>query len=121
MLFDYNQQKAFLSTLQVDDLGHLAIRAKNGMGTLEHYMIIETIAGKSAILTWGPVGVDLPCMVDKFSMSYHVENYKESILSKEITRFINDPKREITEAEVITVDEAMQALPTAEVYHNSLS
>lgn len=119
MIFDYSAQRMFAQQLQLDDIGHFAIRCKALDGT-ECYMLMETVMGKTAMFTWGPMMPDAPMLVDKFNLTYKILKYKESIISKEITRFINDPQHKIYDIEVIGISEALTLMPTTEMYLESI-
>ena len=120
MIFDYSAQRTFTQQLQLDDIGHFAIRCLCLDGT-ERYMTAETIMGKTAMFTFGPIIPDAPSLLDKFNLSYKILKYKEALIAKEITRFINDPQSKIYDIEIIDLPVALAVMPTFEVYKESLS
>jgi len=120
MVFDYNIQPRFTSQLQVDDIGHVALRCISPTGVV-YYMVIETIMGRTAIIKAGPILDDCPHLVEKFNMSYITMKYNEAHIAKEITRYINNPMAGITDIEEVSIQEAIAALPSGDVYLNSIS
>ena len=111
MIFNYNQQKVFMSSLEVEDPGNTALRIENVEG-FDYYIIIKTIMGKTSIFKFGPIMSDVDLFINGFSSSYVKMNYKEKTINKAISQFINDPyKGMISNIEVLTHDDVINTFP----------
>ena len=111
MIFDYKKEEVFTKTVDVVDCGNFALRATNETGMHEYYIIVKTIMGKTAILRFGPIVPDLPILCADFELTHKIIEYKENSINKEISKYINDPKKEISEVNVIEDFEAYKMLP----------
>lgn len=110
MVFEYSVQKTFNESIDVADIGNTALKCISGKHD-EYYIILKTVLGKVSILTFGPVCPDLEVLINDFSVSYKKIDYKETAVFKEVNKFINDFRKEITSVEEITEYEAWQAFP----------
>ena len=110
MIFEYSVQKTFNETIDVTDIGNTALRCQ-GVKLDFYYIILKTIMGKTHILKFGPVVPDMDIIFNDFSVSYKKIDYKENLIEKEVDKFINDYKKEITLVEEITEYEAWQDFP----------
>ena len=110
MIFEYSIQKTFNEAIDVVDIGNTALRCV-GSKLDEYYMILKTVMGKVSIMKFGPIVSDLEVLMNDFEVSYKKIDYKENLISKEVNKFINDFKKEITQVEEITEYEAWQAFP----------
>ena len=77
----------------------------------DYFIITKTTFGKTSILKFGPVCPDLDVLLNDFSVSYKKIDYRESVLFKEIDKFINDSKKEIETVEELTELEVWQSFP----------
>lgn len=109
MTFDFDKESIFTQQLEILDPGNCAIRCISGM--YEYYLIIRTIFGRTYSFKYGPIIVDIGSVDGGFAFAYSVFDYKESKIQKEITKLLQDDKKNITEAEVITVEEALNSFP----------
>ena len=110
MIFEYSVQKTFNESIDVVDIGNTALRCQ-GAKLDFYYIILKTVMGKTSILKFGPVMPDIDVLFNDFTVSYKKIDYKENIIEKEVTKFINDYKKEITLVEEITEYEAWQDFP----------
>lgn len=110
MVLEYSIQKTFNETIDITDIGNTALKCI-GSTHDEYYIILKTIMGKVSILKFGPVCPDLEVLINDFSVNYKKIDYKETTIFKEIDKFINDFRKEITSVEEITEYEAWQAFP----------
>lgn len=111
MIFEFSIQKTFNQSIDVVDMGNTALRCTNTKLD-EYYLIVKTIMGKTHFLKFGPVCSDLDVLLNDFSVSYKKVDYKETVIYKEIDKFINDFKKEIDKVEEITEYEALKAFPS---------
>jgi hypothetical protein len=110
MIFEYSVQKTFNESIDVVDIGNTALRC-HGSKLDFYYIILKTILGKVHIMKFGPVMPDIDVLFSDFSVSYKKIDYKESLIEKEVDKFINDYKKEITLVEEISEYEAWQDFP----------
>ena len=110
MVFEYSVQRTFNEAIDVVDIGNTALKCV-GSKLDEYYIILKTIMGKVSILKFGPVCPDLEVLINDFSVSYKKIDYKEMAIFKEVDKFINDFRKEITSVEEVTEHEAWQAFP----------
>jgi hypothetical protein len=103
-------QKTFNESIDVVDIGNTALRC-HGSKMDFYYIILKTIMGKTHIMKFGPVMPDIDMLFNDFSVSYKKIDYKENLIEKEVDKFINDYKKEITLVEEITEYEAWQDFP----------
>lgn len=111
MVFEYSVQRTFNEAIDVVDIGNTALKCV-GSKLDEYYIILKTIMGKVSILKFGPVCPDIDVLINDFSVSYKKIDYKEMAIFKEVDKFINDFRKEITSVEEVTEYEAWQAFPT---------
>ena len=96
MVFEFSVQKTFEQSIDIVDIGDTALRCTN-KNMDNYYMIIKTNLGKVGIIKYGPVCPDIEALLNDFSVSYKKIDYKESMIRKEIDKFINDFKQPITD------------------------
>ena len=113
MVFEYSVQRTFNESIDVVDIGNTALRC-HGAKMDFYYIILKTIMGKTSILKFGPVVPDINELFNDFSVSYKKIDYKEAAISKEVDKFINDFRKEITLVEEITEYEAWQDFPAVQ-------
>lgn len=119
MIFEYDQQPIFMKNIQVEDIGNVALRCTNEKGK-EYYIIVKTYLGKTALLKFGPVYSDINVLVENMDLSFKKFDFKEYTIEREIDKFINDSKAVINTVELISENEALATMPTAESFLNSL-
>lgn len=110
MVFEYSVKRTFSESIDVVDIGNTALKCI-GSKLDEYYIIIKTVFGKVSILKFGPVLTDADVLLEDFSINYKKIDYKENLISREVDKFINDYKKEITNVEEITEYEAWEAFP----------
>ena len=110
MIFEYAVQKTFNETIDVVDIGNTALRC-HGKKLDFYYIILKTVMGKTHIIKFGPIIPDLEVLFPDFSVNYKKIDYKENLIEKEVDKFINDYKKEITLVEEVTEFEAWQDFP----------
>lgn len=110
MTFEYSVQKTFNETIDLVDIGNVSLKCVSGRG-LDYYIRIKTVLGKVHLIKFGPVCPDLCMLLEDFSVAYKKFDFKEATICKEIDRFINDYKKEITSVEEITEYELWESFP----------
>lgn len=112
-ILDFCPQKVFTQSLEIDDIGNFALKCLDP-NFLEYYICVQTVAGKAYILKFGPLLPDLDAITEDFYLSSKVIDYKEQKIEKDITIYINEPKKNITQIELVKTEEVLQNIPTAE-------
>lgn len=115
MIFEYSVQRTFNESIDVPDIGNMALRCTS-RNVYDFFIITKTVMGKTNILKFGPVCSDLEALMEDFSVVYKKIDYKESSIFKEVDRFINDYKKDIDEVLEITEYEAWQQFPPIKQY-----
>ena len=114
-LFNFDLQKTYAQSVEVEDLGNCALRCSN-QDFVEFYLTTQTVMGKTYVLKFGPILPDLAIPADDFALTYKKFDYKESLIEKEINQFINDGRRKINLIEIIPIEDALEAIPAAEAF-----
>ena len=103
MKFDYLQRVTVDAQLDVEDIGQCVILSRNDLGE-EWYLLIRTELGFTEVLEYGPAVPDLTILPFAVNMSYNRFEYNQGKIERTIDRFLNNPKRLITQAEVTDVE-----------------
>ena len=119
MIFEFSVQKTFNQSIDIVDAGNTALVCTNNK--LEnYYLITKTVLGKTSILKFGPIWPDLDVLVNDFSVQYKKIDYKESLIHKEIDKFINDFKKDINSIEEATEYEVWEDFPDIKQYFENV-
>lgn len=110
MTFEYAVQKTFNETIDLVDIGNVSLKCTSTLG-IEYYIRIKTVLGKVHLIKFGPVCSDLESLFNDFNVAYKKFDFKESVICKEIDKFINDYKKGITSVEEITEYELWENFP----------
>lgn len=94
---NYLPESSFLASVEVDDVGEVALILYNDVGQ-EWYLLHTTHLGWTKTYTFGPLLPDDDTLrLKSFSFQYSEIEYSESKLVKNLERFIQDPKKMITQ------------------------
>ena len=104
MTFDYLERVVVDGQLEVEDIGQCAIQANNDLGE-EYYLITKTELGWTELLDYGPFVPDLELLPINYNIKYSRIEYNQSKIERAIDKFLNDPKRCITQAKVVCIEE----------------
>lgn len=110
MIIDYSVTKSFDQSIDIVDAGNTCLKCTNSE-FCEYYYMTKSIAGRVYILKFGPVLPDLGELCGGFAVDYYYMNYNDKKLAKDISLFINDSKKGITEVEAIEPEEGLAVLP----------
>ena len=102
MIFEYAAHKTFLGAIDVVDIGNTCLKCTCDSTGAEWFIVTKTRMGKVSILAFGPTLQDPTIMPDGFSATFSVIDYKEGLIKKNISSFINDPKKDIGSVENIS-------------------
>ena len=99
MTFEYMQRVVVEANLEVDNVGDCVLQANNDFGN-EYYLLIKTELGWSEVLEYGPCMPDIQLLPLDYNISYSRFEYNQGKLERIIDKFLNNPKRLITQARV---------------------
>jgi len=114
-IFEFDLQKTYAQAISVEDIGNCAIRCTNP-SMEDYYIVTQTSLGKTYILKFGPLTPDVDELSEDFELTYKKVDYKETTIKLEITKLINDGRKKINQAELISLDDALNAIPTADQF-----
>ena len=103
MTFEYLQRVVVDAELNVDDIGQCVILGRNDIGE-ESYLIIRTEMGWTEQISIGPVCPDIEILPFNVAILYIRYEYNQGKIERAIDKFLNDPKKMISQAEVVTFD-----------------
>ena len=103
--FEFNLQPCPMSILDIDNICQCAVEARNEEGEF-YYLMIRTILGYSTVFKCGPVVPDVYFLPSGFETSLVRLDCDEDKLYKLIDKWLNDRFKKLTEAKVITFEEA---------------
>lgn len=107
--FDYKISTVVEKQLEVDSIGECSIIAVDNVGK-EYYLIIHTGYGMTQIIEYGPIIPDIEELPNYVSYTYKMIEYDEYKLEKIIDAFLNNSKRAIESAEVISFEQAKESI-----------
>lgn len=106
--FEYLYTMEATGHFDIDNIGNFAISCFNDIFE-EYLLIVKTTQGWTQILSYGPeykgdIHYDI-CM-DTKDCKYDCIEFSSQKISSIVNRYINDPKKKITQVEVIDIKEA---------------
>lgn len=104
MTFDFFKVVSSLDSINIDDIGNVCLVCSNDE-SLQWYLRIKTDLGWCEVEQFGPLKIDSNRLDMSFVLSYQPFEFSEHRLIKTIKDFLNNDKREITCAEIITPEE----------------
>ena len=102
--FKYLYVPTAMDSIEIEDLGNVYLRASNDDAD-EWYMSVKTSLGWVEIKQFGPLKIDEEGFNFFFNFLYQKFEYSEKRLYKIIDEFINNSKKAITIAEVISKED----------------
>lgn len=109
MTFDYLERVVVEGQLEVDDIGQCVIQANNDLGE-DFYLIVKTELGWTELLEYGPCVPDLTQLPMNYNIKYTRFEYNQGKIERAIDKFLNDPKRGITQAKLAYVEDIREFL-----------
>lgn len=104
MTFEYLQRIVVDAQLDVDNIGECVLRGRNDLGE-EYYLIVRTDMGWTEQINYGPVTPDIDILPFNINLSYSRFEFNQTKLMRAIDKFLNDPKKMITQADVIEISD----------------
>lgn len=110
MIFDYKREAVFTKSFDIVDIGNFTIRATSD-DMFDYFVIVKTVMGTTGIIKFGPCLPDLGTLCDDYIMTYTNCDFKEKTICREVSSFINDSKKKISNVVELTEYEALACLP----------
>lgn len=104
MIFEYLQRVVVDSQIDVENTGECCIRGRNDFGE-EFYLVIHTEMGTVEVYDYGKAMPDIDQLPEVINIKYSRFPYSSSKLETIIDKFLNDGKKFITQADVVTLPE----------------
>lgn len=109
MTFDYLTRVVVDAQLEIENIGDCVLQCRNDFAE-EFYLIIKTELGWTEILEYGPCVPDLDLLPYNYQIKYSRIEYNQGRIEKTIDKFLNDPKKSITQANVCQLAEIREFL-----------
>ena len=109
MTFEYMQRIIVDGQLEVENIGQCVLLGRNDIGE-EYYLIIKTVMGWTEILEYGPVNPDFDLLPFQYNITYNRIEYNQGKIERAIDKFLNNPKRVITQANVVELEDIIDYL-----------
>lgn len=118
MILDYDMEKAYAKSLEIEDIGNVSLRCTTKSFDA-YYISTQTIAGKTYVLTLGPVNPDLTPgepLMDGIGLSYTVMDFSDKALKKTLDKFVNNAKIGIDQVDEVDFTEVLEMIPLKESF-----
>ncbi len=103
MNFPYLIQTTATADIEIENIGNVCLCANNDVAE-EWYLYIHTVLGRTTIIEFGPVESDIDELPDFVSFTYSKIDFNEKKLDGIIDKFLNNPKRVITQVTEIDAE-----------------
>lgn len=104
--FEYFYTQTAMDILEVEDTGNCVIEASNDTGMF-WYLCIQTNLGWTKITEYGPATPDFFELPKSVSLLFNRIEYDERKIITAINMFLNNSKRNITQAREVTLDDML--------------
>ena len=104
MTFEYLERVVVEAQIDIENIGDFNLLCRNDIGE-EFYMIVRTELGWTELLEYGPYSPDLELLPLNYTVKYSRFEYNQGKLERAIDKFLNDPKRMISQAQIVEFDE----------------
>ena len=105
--FNYFYTTTAEDCIDIEDIGNVCIQASNDTGQ-NWILLIRTKLGFSYILEYGPFFYGK--ITEYLSHTFQRIEYSEYKLEKKINKFLNEPKRVITQVQIRDEEEALELM-----------
>lgn len=107
MEFEFNNELKAQNKINIDNIGSFALEACNENGAFFYY-VVQSIMGQCIIASCGPIVPDIDAIPSGFCINLYKMIYNETKLGKAINLFLNDKYKQITAAQEITIEDAIE-------------
>ena len=112
MTFEYLQRVIVDAQIDVENIGECVILGRNDLGE-ESYLIIRTDMGWTEQINIGPLTPDVDILPFNINLAYSRFEFNQTKLMRAIDRFLNDPKKMITQAEIVEFSSIQRSIQDA--------
>lgn len=109
MTFEYLQRVVVDAQLDVDNVGECVLLGRNDLGE-EFYLIVRTDMGWTEQINFGPVTPDVDILPFNINLTYARFEFNQTKLMRAIDKFLNDPKKMITQADVVELESIQEPI-----------
>lgn len=109
MTFEYLQRVVVDAQLDVDNIGECVLLGRNDLGE-EFYLIVRTDMGWTEQINFGPVTPDVDILPFNINLTYARFEFNQTKLMRAIDKFLNDPKKMITQADVVELESIQELI-----------
>lgn len=103
MTFEYLQRVVVDAQIDIDNIGECVLVGRNDLGE-EYYLIIRTDMGWTEQINFGPVTPEVDILPFNINLTYARFEFNQTKLMRAIDKFLNDPKKLITQADVVEMN-----------------
>ncbi len=100
MTFEYLQRVIVDAQIDIENIGECVLVGRNDLGE-EFYLIIRTDMGWTEQINFGPVTPEVDILPFNINLAYSRFEFNQTKLMRAIDKFLNDPKKLITQADVV--------------------
>lgn len=104
--FEYFFSRSAVGLLDVEDIGNCAIEANDDIGNF-YYIVIETKLGFTKIFEYGPCNPDFNELPKSVACTFDRIEFNDKKIANAIYMFLNNGKRNITQAQLVEKDYAL--------------
>ena len=112
MTFEYLQRVIVDAQIDVENIGDCVLLGRNDLGE-EFYLIIRSDMGWTEQINFGPVTPEVDILPFNINLTYARFEFNQAKLMRAIDKFLNDPKKMITQADVIEFDAIQEHIQDA--------
>ena len=101
--FEYFYTQTAMGELEIEDIGNCVIEAVNDTGCF-YYLCVQTTLGWTKITEYGPATPDFFELPKSVTCTFNRIEYDERKISNTVNLFLNNSKRNITQARVVDLE-----------------
>lgn len=105
--FNYSYKATAEDCIDIPDVGNVCLQASNDVGQ-NWVLLIKTKLGFSYIMEYGPFYYDR--ITEYLNHTFQRIEYSEYKLEKKIDKFLNEPRRLITQVQFKDIDETLDLM-----------
>jgi len=107
--FEYLYTQQATGQVDIENIGEFALSCTNDIFQ-EYILIVTTKDGFTQILQYGPHVMNNDTNLIPRMCNYNIISFETQKISSIITKFINDPKKQITQCTVIDKETALERM-----------
>lgn len=120
MNFEYASTRTFTADIDIETLGNCCIEANDEVGSFYYLFINTSPTGETNVLEYGPIFPDIILLPKTVNIIFNRFNYSEPNIVKTITRFLNDSRKNIFQAQEVDPLEALENFPKLKEFFGGL-